>query len=187
MHDKPTIELLEEMTPSELNWFLYQKLYHANLETGFDPTGIIPAIYLGANIEIFDPRRRTAIFHAIRHKNIDILKSLLNAKANIEAVERFGRTPLYYAICGLNTFIRLNKNKDWFPRPDMPYMNIIKLLLESGADPNAKAHGHTIYELAFDRCNSWATNILLNAGAEPSNDPQTEIPRKPWELVRGFR
>lgn len=187
MNAKPTIELLEEMTPSELNWFLYQNLYKPDLSTGLDPTVIIPAIYLGANIEIYDPLRRTAIFQAIRHKNIDILKSILNAKANIEAVEKYGRTPLYYAICNLNTFVKLNKNKDWFPRPDMPYMNIIKLLLEFGANPNAKAYGHTIYELAFHRDNKWAADILINAGAEPSNDPQTKILRQPWELVYGFR
>lgn len=75
---------------------------------------------------------------------------LLNAKANVNAIDKFGLSPLFYAVC----------------TPDLN-IQIIKLLLKSGADTNVQfQNGMTVlfFVVAFN--NLEATKLLVEHGAD---------------------
>lgn len=101
-----------------------------------DALAVQKLIDAGANINEPDSRGYNALFYAIEYGQIEVVKSLINKGANLESKDSVGNTPLVFtAYYGFNS-------------PNAA--NIIKLLIKSGADINAKSpYGETILDLAL--------------------------------------
>lgn len=73
----------------------------------------------------------TPLYYAVLGKCIDIVKILINKKADLDIPDKSGNTPLIIAV-------RMYDGND----------DIIKILLESGANPMAKNNaGNTLYKM----------------------------------------
>jgi uncharacterized protein len=88
----------------------------------------------GASIDLPDPEGVTPLLWAIWNTRFDVAKYLIEHGANVNRWDWWGRTPLYLAV----DYVTLPHGG----RPDQPALDqtlpidIVKLLLEKGADPN---------------------------------------------------
>jgi ankyrin repeat protein len=88
----------------------------------------------GASIDLPDPEGVTPLLWAIWNTRFDAAKYLIEHGANVNRWDWWGRTPLYLAV----DYVTLPHGG----RPDQPSLDqtlpidIVKLLLEKGADPN---------------------------------------------------
>jgi uncharacterized protein len=88
----------------------------------------------GASIDLPDPEGVTPLLWAIWNTRFDVAKYLIEHGANVNRFDWWGRTPLYLAV----DYVTLPHGG----RPDQPSLDqalpidIVKLLLEKGADPN---------------------------------------------------
>ena len=114
----------------------------------------------GANIDLADPKNVTPLFLAVDNFHFDVAKYLIESGANPNKWDWLGRTPLYSAV-DVNTLPHGG-------RPDQPSVDetssleIIELLLEAGANPNAQLKLLPLWRhIGDDRgCDS-----MLNTGA----------------------
>jgi ankyrin repeat protein len=90
----------------------------------------------GADIDLPDPDAVTPLLLALLNAHFDVAKFLIESGANVNKWDWWGRNPLYAAV-DYNTLPRGG-------RPDRPSLDattsleIIKLLLDKGANPNAQ-------------------------------------------------
>jgi ankyrin repeat protein len=90
----------------------------------------------GAHIDLPDPEGVTPLLWAIWNTRFDVAKYLIEHGANVNRWDWWGRTPLYLAV----DYVTLPHGG----RPDQPSLDatlpidIVRLLLEKGADPNAQ-------------------------------------------------
>jgi ankyrin repeat protein len=88
----------------------------------------------GASIDLPDPEGVTPLLWAIWNTRFDVAKYLIEHGANVNRWDWWGRTPLYLAV----DYVTLPHGG----RPDQPSLDqtlpidIVRLLLEKGADPN---------------------------------------------------
>ena len=88
----------------------------------------------GAAIDLPDPEGVTPLLWAIWNTRFDVAKYLIEHGANVNRFDWWGRTPLYLAV----DYVTLPHGG----RPDQPSLDttlpidIVRLLLEKGADPN---------------------------------------------------
>jgi ankyrin repeat protein len=88
----------------------------------------------GARIDLPDPEGVTPLLWAIWNTRFDVAKYLIEHGANVNRWDWWGRTPLYLAV----DYVTLPHGG----RPDQPSLDetlpidIVKLLLDKGADPN---------------------------------------------------
>ncbi len=123
---------------------------------------IAPLLEAGADIDIGDPDRVTPLNIAIMNGHFDVAKALVEAGANVDKWDFYGRTPLYNAV-DMHTpphsadSILLNGDKT-------TALDLIRLLLERGADPNIQLKHRPRYRQAvFER----GADIMLSTGATP--------------------
>lgn len=116
----------------------------------------------GASIDLADPKNVTPLFLAVDNFHFDTAKVLIEAGANPNKWDWLGRTPLYSAV-DVNTLPRGG-------RPDQPStdettsLEIIEMLLEAGANPNAQLKMHPIWRhIGDDR----GCDNMLSIGATP--------------------
>ena len=89
----------------------------------------------------------TALMFAARAGDLESASLLLAAGSDVNGLSAFGTSPAIMAIHGGNT-------------------DLLKFLLDRGADPNSDASGHTALHAAILRGSYEAVRILLDQGAE---------------------
>jgi ankyrin repeat protein len=90
----------------------------------------------GADIEARDGNDITPLISAITNNHPDVARFLIERGANIRAVDWYGRTPLWAAVETRNMDV---DNATFVNSIDRgPYLDLIRLLLERGADPNVR-------------------------------------------------
>mmetsp|Transcript_4103 Transcript_4103/g.8379 ORF Transcript_4103/g.8379 Transcript_4103/m.8379 type:complete len:148 (+) Transcript_4103:3-446(+) len=130
----------------------------------------------------------TVLHQASADSNREIVELLLNYNAAIDAVDDLGLTPLCYAVRRNLEVVRLllargatipSTGSDW-PSPlnqavESPVkrgkIEIVKLLLENGADVNLQTkwdRGRTGLHVASQRGDKEMVKFLLQEGADPT-------------------
>jgi ankyrin repeat protein len=88
----------------------------------------------GASVDLPDPEGVTPLLWAVWNTRFDVAKYLIEHGANVNRFDWWGRTPLYLSV----DYVTLPHGG----RPDQPSLDrtlpidIVRLLLEKGADPN---------------------------------------------------
>ena len=87
----------------------------------------------------------TPLLTAVNNRNYQIAKLLLDNGADPNLANKGGWTPLYLATDNRNI-----EGGDYpVPKPDMDHLDLIKLLLEKGADVNARVRENTLTRTIF--------------------------------------
>ncbi|HVX56211.1 MAG TPA: ankyrin repeat domain-containing protein, partial [Candidatus Saccharimonadales bacterium] len=98
--------------------------------------GVQTLVEHGAKLDLADPEGVTPLISSIFNDHFDVAKYLIEKGANVNKWDWWGRTPLYLAV-DYNTLPHGG-------RPDQPALDetlpidIIRILLEKGANPNAQ-------------------------------------------------
>ena len=116
----------------------------------------------GADPDAGDPRNVTPLLTALNNLHFDVAAVLLDAGANVDKFDRWGRTPLYAAV-DMNTVPHGG-------RPDIPSqssstsLDVIERLLGRGANPNIQLKLAPPYrDIRYDR----GCDRMLTTGATP--------------------
>src|SRR5688572_17838368 len=87
----------------------------------------------------------TPLLVAVNNRNYQLAKLLIDNGANVNLANKGGWTPLYLATDNRNI-----EGGDYpVPKPDMDHLELIKLLLAKGADPNARVKDNTLTRTIF--------------------------------------
>jgi ankyrin repeat protein len=89
-----------------------------------------------ATVDMTDPEGVTPLIVAITNFHFDVAKHLIESGANVNKWDWWGRTPLYSAV-DLNT-IPHGGRPDRLSLDDTTSLQLIELLLQRGANPNAR-------------------------------------------------
>jgi ankyrin repeat protein len=89
-----------------------------------------------ASIELADPNGITPLLIAVTNNHPDVARFLIEKGANIEATDWYGRTPLWAAIETRNMDVDNATFENSVNRT--PFLDLITLLLDKGADPNIR-------------------------------------------------
>ena len=104
-------------------------------------------LLLDAKADINEPTEYgwTPLLTAVNNRNYQLAKLLLDRGANPNLANKGGWTPLYLATDNRNI-----EGGDYpVPKPDMDHLELIKTLLEKGADPNARVKDNTLTRTIF--------------------------------------
>jgi ankyrin len=109
-------------------------LLYAARDGRLDTTRILLAA--GADIEQTDANGITPLIIAITNNHPDVARFLIDRGANIRAVDWYGRTPLWAAVETRNMDV---DNASFVNSIDRaPFLDLIRILLEKGVDPNVR-------------------------------------------------
>ena len=109
-------------------------LLYAARDGRLDTTRILLAA--GADIEQTDANGITPLIIAITNNHPDVARFLIDRGANIRATDWYGRTPLWAAVETRNMDL---DNASFVNSIDRaPFLDLIRVLLEKGADPNVR-------------------------------------------------
>lgn len=160
---------------SEGELALYVAMYNENIA----PSIVSLMIKNGANPVLLDKHERNA-FHFIAQRDkvfqtniFPVLYQLFNQSTNINQLSRAGGTPLhtllrkniYVAWCSLKTLCSFTKAK--LESGVIPCdHDLVKKLLEMGADPNILYHGVTVLHIACMAGDSELVKLLLSFKAD---------------------
>ncbi|HXH25192.1 MAG TPA: ankyrin repeat domain-containing protein, partial [Vicinamibacterales bacterium] len=87
----------------------------------------------------------TPLLTAINNRNYRLARLLIERGADVNLANKGGWTPLYLATDNRNI-----EGGDYpVPKPDLDHLEIIQLLLEKGADPNARVKDNTLTRTIF--------------------------------------
>jgi len=111
----------------------------------------------GADVNQRSNYGSTPLLTAVENRNYKLAKFLIENGANVNIANKGGWTPLYLATDNRN----IERGDYPWPKPDMDHLDIIKLLLNHGADPNAANQSPTLNRTVFT--DQW----FQEAGATP--------------------
>jgi uncharacterized protein len=121
----------------------------------------------GADINLSDPERVSPLNLALINQNFDFAAYIIEAGADVDRWDFFGRSPLYNAV-DMNTLPALGNREGG--RNDIPSadattpLEIVAMLLAAGANPNLQLKLRPPYRnVPFDR----GADPLLGTGATP--------------------
>ena len=142
------------------------QLYHSVMFG--DPVEVKRLIEKGANVNYLE-KKRPLLGWAAQLENVEVVKTLIQAGADLNSVDGIGQTPLMRAA-------------------DMGQVAVAKVLLEAKADSSiATPSGETAVSLAVKNTNKELIDALLQGGANP-NIPDKEgvtplLSALQWESV----
>jgi ankyrin repeat protein len=90
----------------------------------------------GADIEHADANGITPLLMAITNDHVEMARYFIDQGANVKAVDWYGRTPLWAAVDTRNMDVDSSTFENGVDRA--PVLELIKLLLDKGADVNAR-------------------------------------------------
>ena len=124
-----------------------------------DVDGVIAALRDGADVEAVDKWRYTSLLYAVSSKHVEMVEILLKAGASVDVRNCFGGTPLHGAVritdegknvriaqllldnnADVNAIERLQKKTPLLEAVLKGYVEMVKLLLQKGADVEAMDH-----------------------------------------------
>jgi ankyrin repeat protein len=109
-------------------------LLYAARDGRLEPAKILVAA--GANLEQKDPNDITPLVMAISNNHVDVARFLIEKGAQINVSDWYGRTPLWTAVEVRNMDSDNASFENGVDRG--PLLELIQLLLEKGANPNAR-------------------------------------------------
>ena len=89
-----------------------------------------------ADVNQVDANGITPLIEAITNNHVDVARFLIDHGADIQASDWYGRTPLWSAVETRNQDFDANTQENSIDRA--PFLDLIKVLLERGANPNAR-------------------------------------------------
>ena len=99
----------------------------------------------GADVNQMTEYGWTPLLTATNNRHYKLGKFLIERGADVNLANKGGWTPLYLATDNRNI-----EGGDYpVPKPDMDHLEYIKLLLEHGADPNARVKDNTLTRTIF--------------------------------------
>jgi ankyrin repeat protein len=102
-------------------------------------------IEAGADVNQQTEYAWTPLLTAVNNRNYRVAKLLIERGADVNRANKGGWTPLYLATDNRNI-----EGGDYpVPRPDMDHLEIIELLLQKGANPNARVKDNTLTRTIF--------------------------------------
>ena len=120
----------------------------------------------GADIDLADPDGTTPLVFALLNRNWDAARFLIEAGADVNLWDLYGQTPLYVAV-DMNT-LPVGRRVELPSADTITGTDIVRLLLERGANPNAQLKLRPKYRnIPNDRYRDplivWGTTPLLRA------------------------
>lgn len=143
-----------------------------NWDTGYFAYSALPADYArclnaGADPNARDGEGQMLLHRALENQDPEVTALLLDAGADPNAVARLGGPPLMRVIW-------LNSRRYSNPDPEIA-IEMVRLLLAAGADPNRYGSGDTPLYSAASQGAAELVGLLLEAGADPNP------PTRRWE------
>lgn len=115
-----------------------------------------------ADLNLSDPDRETPLNMALMNEHFDFAKAIVEAGADVDEWDIYGRSPLYNAV-DLAT-LPTGGRPDVPSQDKTPAIEVVKLLLEKGADPNIQLSVRPPYRnVPQDR----GGDQVLSTGATP--------------------
>jgi ankyrin len=116
----------------------------------------------GADVNAADPDGITPLLSSIINGHFDVAGFLLDAHADPNAADSTGRAPLYAAV-DFNTLPASNRPPPPVIDNQLTSIDLIQMLLDRGADPNARLKKQQPYRTKLDR----GDDTMLGAGSTP--------------------
>src|SRR5262245_356538 len=111
----------------------------------------------------------TPLLTAVNNRNYAVAKLLIDRGADVNIANKGGWTPLYLATDNRNI-----EGGDYpVPKPDLDHLEIIKALLQHGANPNARIHDNTLTRTIFTM--QWFFEDGATAFVRASQSSDTEL------------
>lgn len=152
--------IMNEPRPKDMNKGGFNPILYAARQGCVECVNVLAGA--GADLNATDPDRTSALNLALINLHFDTAAALIEAGADVNQWDLFGRAPLYNAI-DLHT-LPTGGRTDIPSEDKLTGIEVAKLLLERGANPNMQLKVRPPYRNAvFDR---GADNVLAN-GATP--------------------
>ncbi len=156
--------ILSEPRPKDMNKGGFYPLHYAARQGCLECINILAEA--GADLDVVDPDRVSPLNLALINKHFDTAAALIEAGADVNSWDLFGRSPLYNAI-DLHT-LPVGSHRDIPSEDVLSGYDIAVMLLARGANPNMQLklrppYRHAIYDRGMDNPLSYGATPLIRA------------------------
>lgn len=156
--------ILSEPRPKDMNKGGFYPLHYAARQGCVECIQVL--VEAGADLDVVDPDRVSPLNLALINKHFDAAAALIEAGADVNSWDLFGRSPLYNAI-DMNT-LPVGSRRDIPSEDALTGYDVAAMLLEHGANPNMQLklrppYRHAIYDRGMDNPLSYGATPLIRA------------------------